>query len=113
MVIIGDSAVGKSQLLSKFSMDEFGLESPATIGVEFQTRTIFIENKMIKAQIWDTAGEEKNTPPDFPKMTEREKQLHYATLANCKRAGTARRVGSLLIHHPCFFKKILVCPIKM
>jgi len=32
--------------------------------------------------------EEKNTPPDFPKMTEREKQLHYATLANCQKAGT-------------------------
>ena len=88
MVIIGDSAVGKSQLLYRFSKDEFGLESRATVGVEFQTRTIFIENKMIKAQIWDTAGEKKNTPPDFPKMTEREKQLHYATLANCQKAGT-------------------------
>lgn len=59
MVIIGDSAVGKSQLLSRFSKDEFGLESRATVGVEFQTRTIFIENKMIKAQIWDTAGQER------------------------------------------------------
>ena len=49
MVIIGDSAVGKSQLLSRFAKDEFGLESRATIGIEFQTITIFIENKMIKA----------------------------------------------------------------
>eukprot|EP01018_Ginkgo_biloba_P014244 Gb_03447 [translate_table: standard] len=59
VVIIGDSAVGKSQLLSRFSRNEFSLESRATIGVEFQTRTIFIENRMIKAQIWDTAGQER------------------------------------------------------
>lgn len=59
MVIIGDSGVGKSQLLSRFSKNEFGSNSRATIGVEFQTKTISIENKLVKAQIWDTAGQER------------------------------------------------------
>lgn len=57
--MIGDSAVGKSQLLARFSRNEFSIESKATIGVEFQTRTLEIDRKTIKAQIWDTAGQER------------------------------------------------------
>lgn len=59
VVLIGDSAVGKSQLLARFSRNEFSLDSKATIGVEFQTRTMLIEQKSVKAQIWDTAGQER------------------------------------------------------
>lgn len=59
VVLIGDSAVGKSQLLARFSRNEFSLDSKATIGVEFQTRTLVIDHKTIKAQIWDTAGQER------------------------------------------------------
>ncbi|CAL9233477.1 unnamed protein product [Arabidopsis halleri] len=59
VVLIGDSAVGKSQLLARFTRDEFSMDSKATIGVEFQTRTLVIEDKNIKAQIWDTAGQER------------------------------------------------------
>ncbi|EFJ14825.1 rab family GTPase [Selaginella moellendorffii] len=59
VVLIGDSAVGKSQLLARFSRNEFTLESKATIGVEFQTRTMVVDHKTIKAQIWDTAGQER------------------------------------------------------
>lgn len=59
VVLIGDSAVGKSQLLARFSRNEFSLDSKATIGVEFQTRTLEIDHKTVKAQIWDTAGQER------------------------------------------------------
>ncbi|XP_042022818.1 ras-related protein Rab11D-like [Salvia splendens] len=59
VVLIGDSAVGKSQILSRFSRNEFSLDSKATIGVEFQTRTLLIHHKSVKAQIWDTAGQER------------------------------------------------------
>ncbi|KAF3781069.1 Ras-related protein [Nymphaea thermarum] len=59
IVLIGDSAVGKSQILARFARDEFSLDSKATIGVEFQTRTLVIQHKNIKAQIWDTAGQER------------------------------------------------------
>ncbi|KAG6392743.1 hypothetical protein SASPL_146968 [Salvia splendens] len=59
VVLIGDSAVGKSQILSRFSRNEFSLDSKATIGVEFQTRTMVIQHKSVKAQIWDTAGQER------------------------------------------------------
>ena len=59
VVVIGDSGVGKSNLLSRFTRNEFNLESKSTIGVEFATRSVNIEGKTIKAQIWDTAGQER------------------------------------------------------
>ncbi|KAK6158928.1 hypothetical protein DH2020_006242 [Rehmannia glutinosa] len=59
VVVIGDSAVGKTQLLSRFAKNDFCLDSKSTIGVEFQTRTVNINSKVIKAQIWDTAGQER------------------------------------------------------
>ncbi|KAH1090478.1 hypothetical protein J1N35_017735 [Gossypium stocksii] len=59
VVLIGDSAVGKSQLLARFARNEFSVDSKATIGVEFQTKTLVIDNKTVKSQIWDTAGQER------------------------------------------------------
>ncbi|KAK3223966.1 hypothetical protein Dsin_010991 [Dipteronia sinensis] len=59
VVLIGDSAVGKSQLLARFARDEFNIDSKATIGVEFQTKTVNMDHKTVKAQIWDTAGQER------------------------------------------------------
>ncbi|MGH0121355.1 UNVERIFIED_CONTAM: hypothetical protein FKN15_032998 [Acipenser sinensis] len=59
VVLIGDSGVGKTNLLSRFTRNEFNLESKSTIGVEFATRSINVEGKTVKAQIWDTAGQER------------------------------------------------------
>ncbi|KAK4777078.1 hypothetical protein SAY86_005766 [Trapa natans] len=59
IVSIGDSAAGKSQILARFAMNELSVESKATIGVDFQTKTLIIDNKTVKAQIWDTARQER------------------------------------------------------
>ncbi|TXG69739.1 hypothetical protein EZV62_004674 [Acer yangbiense] len=59
IVLIGDSAVGKSNLLARFARNEFYPNSKSTIGVEFQTQKMEINGKEIKAQIWDTAGQER------------------------------------------------------
>jgi len=59
VVLIGDSGVGKSNLLSRFTRNEFNLDSKSTIGVEFATRSITVDGKTVKAQIWDTAGQER------------------------------------------------------
>jgi len=59
VVLIGDSGTGKSNLLSRFTRNEFSLESRSTIGVEFATRSISVDGKTVKAQIWDTAGQER------------------------------------------------------
>ncbi|KAI8989433.1 P-loop containing nucleoside triphosphate hydrolase protein [Pilobolus umbonatus] len=59
IVLIGDSGVGKSNLLSRLITNEFNLESKSTIGVEFATRNYEIENRTVKGQIWDTSGQER------------------------------------------------------
>lgn len=58
-VLIGDSGVGKTNLISRFAKDEFRLDSKPTIGVEFAYRNIKVIDKLIKTQIWDTAGQER------------------------------------------------------
>ncbi|CAG5114454.1 unnamed protein product [Candidula unifasciata] len=59
IVLVGDSGVGKTNLLSRFTKNEFLSESKSTIGVEFATRHVTIKGKVIRAQIWDTAGQER------------------------------------------------------
>ncbi|KAK1805461.1 hypothetical protein P4O66_019210, partial [Electrophorus voltai] len=59
VVLIGESGVGKSNLLSRFTKNEFNHDSRTTIGVEFSTRTVEMNTVSIKAQIWDTAGLER------------------------------------------------------
>jgi small GTP-binding protein len=56
IITLGDSGVGKTNLLSRFSRNEFNPESKSTIGVEFLTQQINTEFGLIKAQLWDTAG---------------------------------------------------------
>jgi len=59
IVLVGDSGVGKSNLFSRFIQNEFCLNSRSTIGVEFLTKSIVINKKVVQAQIWDTAGQER------------------------------------------------------
>jgi len=60
IVLVGDSGVGKSNLLLRFTRDTFSAEEKSTIGVEFATRVLPMpDGKRVKAQIWDTAGQER------------------------------------------------------
>ncbi len=57
-ILIGDSEVGKSSILLQFTEHLFNNEHDMTIGVEMGTKVISIHNKLIKLEIWDTAGQE-------------------------------------------------------
>ena len=59
LIIIGDSYVGKTNIMSQYIKKEFNENSKSTIGVEFGNKIIKIDDKIIKAQIWDTAGQER------------------------------------------------------
>lgn len=59
IVLVGDSGVGKTNLLLRWAHGSFNKESIPTIGVEFATKTIEIDGKLAKVQIWDTAGQER------------------------------------------------------
>lgn len=57
-IIVGDSGVGKSALLLNFTDKRFRAVHDVTIGVEFGTKTVVVDKKPVKIQIWDTAGQE-------------------------------------------------------
>jgi len=57
-IIIGDTSVGKSCLLIRFTEDRFMVSHDMTIGVEFSARNVSIDNQIIKLQVWDTAGQD-------------------------------------------------------
>ena len=59
ILLVGDSCVGKSSLLLKFTENCFCDQHISTIGVDFKIHTININGKIIKLQIWDTAGQER------------------------------------------------------
>merc|ERR1719430_499356 len=59
ILIIGESGVGKSSLLLRFTDDAFDPEISATIGVDFKVKVISIDGNKVKLAIWDTAGQER------------------------------------------------------
>ena len=59
IVLLGDSGVGKTNLISRFTKNMFSPNSKATIGVEFFIKTYKVNNKILKIEIWDTAGQER------------------------------------------------------
>lgn len=59
VVIIGDSGVGKSNIMTRYASNEFSSDTPSTIGVEFMTKPLKINERDVKMQIWDTAGQER------------------------------------------------------
>lgn len=59
VIVIGDSGVGKTNLLLRFVKNEFEYETHPTIGIDFTTKTVELDEKNIKVQIWDTAGQDR------------------------------------------------------
>ena len=59
IVVIGDSGVGKTNLVSQFVDQDFIIDQKPTVGVEFATKTVKIGDQDIRCQIWDTAGQER------------------------------------------------------
>lgn len=59
IVVIGDSGVGKSNILNRYVHNEFNNDSKATVGVELNTKSYKINDKIVKVHLWDTAGQER------------------------------------------------------
>ena len=59
IVLVGDSGVGKTNIMLRYLNKEFNINTKATVGVEFGSKNIIIDKKVIKGQIWDTAGQER------------------------------------------------------
>ena len=59
MIVLGESRVGKTSLIKRYTKDQFGGVYLTTVGIDFQNKTIEIEDKKVKLQVWDTAGQER------------------------------------------------------
>ena len=59
IIVVGDSGVGKTNLINRFASDKFDTNSKATIGVEFVYKTLKINKEVTKVEVWDTAGQER------------------------------------------------------
>ncbi len=57
ILVIGDSGVGKTNMLLRFAQDSFMTSHLTTIGIDFKIKTINIGKQVIRLQIWDTAGQ--------------------------------------------------------
>merc|ERR1712130_996111 len=59
VIILGDSGVGKTSLMNQYVHKRFSNQYKATIGADFLTKEVMIEDKLVTLQIWDTAGQER------------------------------------------------------
>ena len=59
IVFVGDSSVGKSSIIIRFTDDTYNDQYISTIGVDFKIKTVTHKEKLVKLQIWDTAGQER------------------------------------------------------
>ncbi|KAG5437471.1 hypothetical protein PCANB_000899 [Pneumocystis canis] len=59
LVFLGDQSVGKTSLITRFMYDTFDNTYQATIGIDFLSKTMYLEDRTIRLQLWDTAGQER------------------------------------------------------
>lgn len=59
IVFLGEQGVGKTSLITRFMYDTFDDHYQATIGIDFLSKTMYLDDKTIRLQLWDTAGQER------------------------------------------------------
>jgi Ras-related protein Rab-6A len=59
LVFLGEQSVGKTSLITRFMYDNFDAQYAATIGIDFLSKTMYLEDRTVRLQLWDTAGQER------------------------------------------------------
>jgi len=59
LLMLGDTCVGKSSLVLRFTDDDYNPNFLPTLGIDYKTKTVGIGDKPVKLQVWDTAGQER------------------------------------------------------
>ena len=59
LVFLGDQSVGKTSIITRFMYDTFDTTYQATIGIDFLSKTMYLDDRTVRLQLWDTAGQER------------------------------------------------------
>lgn len=59
LVLLGEQSVGKTSIITRFMYDSFDTHYQATVGIDFLSKTIYLQDKTVRLQLWDTAGQER------------------------------------------------------
>lgn len=59
LVFLGEQSVGKTSLITRFMYDNFDAQYAATIGIDFLSKTMYLDDRTVRLQLWDTAGQER------------------------------------------------------
>lgn len=59
LVVLGDQGCGKTSIITRFMYDKFDNNYQATIGIDFLSKTMYLEDRTVRLQLWDTAGQER------------------------------------------------------
>ena len=59
LVFLGEQAVGKTSIITRFMYDTFDTNYQATIGIDFLSKTMYLDDRTVRLQLWDTAGQER------------------------------------------------------
>ncbi|KAI3388186.1 hypothetical protein SNEBB_006232 [Seison nebaliae] len=59
LVFLGEQSVGKTSIITRFMYDSFDTTYQATIGIDFLSKTLYVDDRSIRLQLWDTAGQER------------------------------------------------------
>jgi Ras-related protein Rab-6A len=59
LVVVGDEAVGKTSIITRFMYDSFEPTYNVTIGIDFASKNVYLEDRVVRLQLWDTAGQER------------------------------------------------------
>ena len=59
LVFLGEQAVGKTSIITRFMYDTFDTNYQATIGIDFLSKTMYLDERTVRLQLWDTAGQER------------------------------------------------------
>ena len=59
LVFLGEQSVGKTSLITRFMYDTFDVNYQATIGIDFLSKTMYLDDRTVRLQLWDTAGQER------------------------------------------------------
>ena len=77
VIILGDSGVGKTSLMNQYVNKKFSNQYKATIGADFLTKEVMVDDRLVTMQIWDTAGQERRAQQYCSKIFLHHKNICY------------------------------------